>query len=67
MILIIDERTPPDLFGSEPPRAHECSLQQTLRRMGFYAARVPRARTATPAASDPSPDPPGCSADRPER
>lgn len=52
MILVIENRqtfastTTPSPQASE--RSHECSLQETLRRMGFYAARAPRRRRREP-------------------
>jgi len=38
MILVIENRATLDPIAPAP-RAHECSLQLTLRRLGFYAAR----------------------------
>jgi len=38
MILVIENHATLEPIAP-PPRAHECSLQLTLRRLGFHAAR----------------------------
>jgi hypothetical protein len=39
MILVIEQPQQLDALSGPTMREHECSLQLTLRRMGFYAAR----------------------------
>ena len=57
MILVIENRAALD-SPAPTPRAHECSLQLTLRRLGFYAARpAPKRRRLTTPTTDRTQEP----------
>jgi hypothetical protein len=49
MILVVEDRSRLETAAATPSLPARCSLQQTLRRMGFYAARAACAPAAPPA------------------
>ncbi len=63
MILVIENPDTLDRRVDSVPRVHECSLQQTLRRMGFYAARPPKPRIRSGEGSAATPRQPKSPAD----
>jgi hypothetical protein len=49
MILVVEDRSRMDPPAAAAPKLEKGSLQRTLRRMGFYAARPAPVRSSNPA------------------